>query len=109
MKWINKQHRYRAYEFDSDDEVETGEDTADAAQKGEIESLNIRARKEAFSLADARRVFLDALRGLAHLHSLGIIHRDLKPDNLLVSADGFDYFRVFVVEFHCLWCSLHVT
>ncbi|EFX00294.1 protein serine threonine kinase [Grosmannia clavigera kw1407] len=36
----------------------------------------------------ARRVFLQILDAVDHLHQLGIYHRDLKPENILVANGG---------------------
>lgn len=38
---------------------------------------------------DVDRMYVQALRGLAHLHDkAGIIHNDIKPANMLIRADG---------------------
>ncbi len=36
----------------------------------------------------ARRIGLDAARGLAALHQRGVVHRDVKPENLALTEDG---------------------
>ena len=45
----------------------------------------------ALSWAQARRILLAVLDGLAHAHGLGILHLDVKPSNVLLeaSADGW--------------------
>lgn len=42
----------------------------------------------AVSLEDVRRVGLDTLAGLEHLHANGVFHRDIKPSNLLWTDQG---------------------
>ncbi|MCY1071004.1 protein kinase [Nannocystis sp. RBIL2] len=41
------------------------------------------------------RIYLEAGRGLHHVHLAGLVHRDFKPDNVLVQRDG----RVVVADF----------
>ncbi|RME28936.1 MAG: serine/threonine-protein kinase PknK, partial [Deltaproteobacteria bacterium] len=40
------------------------------------------------SLEDVRRIGLDTLAGLEHLHASGVFHRDIKPSNLLWTDQG---------------------
>lgn len=37
---------------------------------------------------DAKRIMVQIILALEHLHQLNVIYRDLKPDNVLLSADG---------------------
>lgn len=41
------------------------------------------------------RIYIEAGRGLHHVHLVGLVHRDFKPDNVLVQRDG----RVVVADF----------
>ncbi|MCB0006266.1 MAG: serine/threonine protein kinase [Anaerolineales bacterium] len=45
-------------------------------------------RDETMPLADAVRVMLDVLDGLAFAHDNGMIHRDIKPANILLTNAG---------------------
>lgn len=49
---------------------------------------DILAERGPLQPAEAARIVLLILQGLAHAHRQGVVHRDLKPDNVLVDADG---------------------
>ncbi|HET7291764.1 MAG TPA: protein kinase [Vicinamibacteria bacterium] len=44
-------------------------------------------RQGTLEAAEAVRIALDALDGLAFAHEGGFVHRDIKPDNILLAAD----------------------
>lgn len=44
---------------------------------------------------DALRWLLEALEGLAHVHSFGVVHQDIKPDNILINDQG----QVWLADF----------
>ncbi len=47
-------------------------------------SLEDEAKGAYVDLTRAKRIMVDALRGLEHAHSQGILHRDIKPANILI-------------------------
>lgn len=49
-------------------------------------NLQIRARKEAFSVAEALRVGIQVAGAVETAHRAGVLHRDIKPANILVTA-----------------------
>ena len=55
----------------------------------EGETLEQRLRRQGpMPIAEAARVFEQALRGLEHIHQMGVLHRDLKPSNLFLAREG---------------------
>lgn len=54
-----------------------------------IEGESLRARIErdgALPVAEARRILVEAARGLAAAHEAGVIHRDVKPENIMLEG-----------------------
>lgn len=49
-------------------------------------NLQLRARKEAFSVAEALRVGVQVAGAVETAHRAGVLHRDIKPANILVTA-----------------------
>ncbi|MCR4302034.1 MAG: serine/threonine protein kinase [Sulfuricaulis sp.] len=55
----------------------------------EGETLESRLRHYGpLSVAEAVRVFDQAMRGVEHIHQMGVVHRDLKPSNIFIKRDG---------------------
>jgi len=55
----------------------------------EGETLESRLRHYGpLSIAEASRIFEQALRGIEHIHQMGVVHRDLKPSNIFITRDG---------------------
>jgi hypothetical protein len=49
-------------------------------------NLQLRARKETFSIAEALRVGVQVAGAVETAHRAGVLHRDIKPANILVTA-----------------------
>ncbi len=49
-------------------------------------NLQLRARKETFSVAEALRVGVQVAGAVETAHRAGVLHRDIKPANILVTA-----------------------
>jgi serine/threonine protein kinase len=54
----------------------------------EGESLRVRMRRGAFSVASALEILDAVLDALVEAHEAGIVHGDLKPENILVDRNG---------------------
>lgn len=52
-------------------------------------------KKDRLTEKEASNMYLQILRGIEYLHSIGIAHRDLKPENLLLDQDK----RIKIVDF----------
>jgi serine/threonine protein kinase len=59
------------------------------------------AERGRVSPAEARRLALQAARGLAHAHEAGLVHRDIKPGNLLLRRDG----TLKIADFGIAWAA----
>lgn len=58
-------------------------------------NLQIRARKESFSVAEALRVGIQVAGAVETAHRAGVLHRDIKPANILVT----EYNRPALTDF----------
>ncbi|WP_243231934.1 serine/threonine-protein kinase [Microbacterium sp. CIAB417] len=58
-------------------------------------NLQLRARKEAFSVAEALRVGIQVAGAVETAHRAGVLHRDIKPANILVT----EYNRPALTDF----------
>ncbi len=52
------------------------------------ESLGDRLKRERISIPEAKRILLQAARGLHAAHEVNIVHRDIKPGNLMLTQKG---------------------
>eukprot|EP00887_Chlorella_sp_A99_P007252 scaffold2.g7252.t1 len=62
------------------------------------ELLDAVVDKGHYSEDDARVVFVQLIRGVRYLHSMGVVHRDLKLDNLLLARPG-DITSIKIADF----------
>eukprot|EP01041_Mallomonas_annulata_P001989 gene1989-3869_t len=51
------------------------------------ELFDVILSKKNISEAEAKPIFSQIVRALAHLHSMNILHRDIKPENILILND----------------------
>jgi len=58
---------------------------------------------------EARAIFYQICRGVAHIHGSGIVHRDLKPENILIYPNGMIKIIDFGFSAQCKPNSILVT
>ena len=76
----------REHSMDSADEA-NGDAFRRRRQSAPLPSQPVSSLLRQLMFDEIGHLFLDACRGLHHLHAHDILHRDLKPENLLASVD----------------------
>ncbi|MDX1386080.1 MAG: tetratricopeptide repeat protein, partial [bacterium] len=64
-----------------------------------VEGAPIKKAVDPHDLETVQKLFIQALQGLAYLHSHDVLHGDLKPDNLLVSNDNGGIPQLKIIDF----------
>ena len=51
---------------------------------------------DTFSEPEIQHIFLQIMKGIAHIHEKGVSHRDIKPQNILVTENQ----HIFLLDFN---------
>lgn len=76
------------------------------ADAGNVKSI---IRQGPQDWAQIRRLVLELLDALAHLHARGVVHRDVKPENLLLHTGEDGELHVWLADLGLANASLHLA
>lgn len=98
LKDLNHPNVIRIFDFGFDERLNRFYFTEELVEGHALKVHSPPARTDP-SLDVLQKLFIQALQGLAYLHSHDVIHGDIKPDNLLVTSADSNSPRLKIIDF----------